>query len=202
MSDIHDQEALLNSYWKEVQQGDARAYSRLHEQLHPLLYRYAWAMLNDGELAADVIQDLFIKLWFRKERTGAIRNVKAFFLTALRRQTLNQLRSLKRLHITVPQEPDIVFSAEDIIIEEERHAGRREKISGYLNQLPKRQKEVIYLYFYEGLSYDEVAAVMNINYQSAVNLAHKAIKQLRGSIGGMPCWPLFLAPFLYLYSFV
>lgn len=195
MSDNHDQEALLSSYWEEVLQGSARAYSRLHELLHPLLYRYAWAMLNDEELADDVIQELFIKLWYRKERIGALRNVKGFFLTALRRQTLNQLRSLKRLHITVPHDPDIAFSPEDIIIAEEQYNSLREKISEYLNRLPKRQKEIIYLHFYEELSYEEIAAVMGINYQSAVNLAHKAIRQLRGLIGDLPCWPLFLMPF-------
>jgi len=183
MSATLNQDELLRRYWEEVLQGDTRAYAQVHELLHPVLYRYAGAMLNDEELAADVIQELFIKLWFKKERIGPLQHVRAFFFTALRRQALNQLRSLRHLQIIVPGEPDIAFSPEDIIIEEEQESAQRDKIVAYLASLPKRQREVIYLRYYEALSYQEVATVMGINYQSVINLSHKGILQLRRLMG-------------------
>jgi RNA polymerase sigma factor (sigma-70 family) len=179
MSEIRSTDENLRIWWEAVLNGDTMAYSHVHELLHPVLYRYAFAMLNDGALASDVLQELFIKIWFRKEKIGALQNVRAFFLTALRRQTLNQLRSLRRLQILPPSEPDIEFSAEDIIVAAEQQQDIREKLARYLNELPKRQKEVIYLYYYEELSYEEIADVMEINYQSVLNVMQKALKQLR-----------------------
>jgi RNA polymerase sigma factor (sigma-70 family) len=186
MSEIRSTDEILSSRWGAVLNGDTQAYAHVHELLHPVLYRYAFAMLNDDALANDVVQDLFIKMWFRKDRIGMLKSVKAYFLTALRRQTLNQLRSLRRLQILTPAEPDIEFSAEDIIIEEEHKQDLRNKLARYLNELPKRQKEVVYLYYYEELSYEEISAIMEINYQSVLNLMQKAIKQLRGLVSQIP----------------
>ncbi|WP_295127473.1 RNA polymerase sigma factor [uncultured Chitinophaga sp.] len=186
MSEIRSTDEILRSWWEAVLNGDTQAYAHVHELLHPVLYRYAFAMLNDDALANDVVQDLFIKIWFRRERIGMLQSVKAYFLISLRRQTLNQLRSLRRLQILAPTEPDIEFSAEDIIIEEEHKQDLRDKLARYLNELPKRQKEVVYLYYYEELSYEEIAAIMEINYQSVLNLMQKAIKQLRGLVSQIP----------------
>ncbi|UYQ92411.1 sigma-70 family RNA polymerase sigma factor [Chitinophaga horti] len=194
MSEIRSTDDNLRIWWEAVLGGDTLAYSHVHELLHPVLYRYAFAMLNDEALANDVVQELFIKIWFKKERIGMLQNVRAFWLTALRRQTLNQLRSLRRLQILPPSEPDIEFSTEDIIITAEQQQDLKAKIARYLNELPKRQKEIIYLYYYEELSYDEIAGVMDINYQSVLNLMQKALKQLRELVSHLPLLgPVWLA---------
>ncbi|HEY1199844.1 MAG TPA: sigma-70 family RNA polymerase sigma factor, partial [Niastella sp.] len=48
-----------------------------------------------------------------------------------------------------------------------------------LGQLSNRQKEIIYLKFYQELNYDEVSEIMNINYQAARNLLYQSIKSLK-----------------------
>lgn len=192
MPDAYEQGEDLTSSWQFVLQGDARAYAGIHGQLHPVLYRYAFAMLGNEDVAQDAVQEVFIRIWYKKETIGLLQNVRAFFFTALRRQALNQLRGLRSLQILPPSEPDIEFSPEDILIEQEHVAERQMKLSQYLNQLPRRQKEVIYLRFYEELSYTEIAGIMKVNYQSVINLAHKALTQLRGMMGHIPLWWLFL----------
>lgn len=193
MPDTYDQGNDLTGYWSNVLQGDTRAYARIHGQLHPVLYRYALAMLGSGELAEDAVQEVFIRIWYKKERIGELKSVRAFFFTAIRRQALNQLRGLRNLQILTANEPDIEFSPEDILIEQEDQEEKKARISQYLNQLPRRQREVIYLRFYEELSYTEIADIMQVNYQSVINLAHKAITQLRGWMGNIPLWWLILA---------
>ena len=51
-----------------------------------------------------------------------------------------------------------------------------------LNKLPKRQKEAIYLKYYSGLKATDIAEIMDINYQSVVNILHKAIKNLKEEV--------------------
>lgn len=198
MPDTYDQAGDLTGHWTAVRAGDSRAYAHIHGQLHPVLYRYAFVMLGDEDLAQDVVQELFIRIWHKKENIGELQNVRAYFFTALRRSALNQLRGLRTLQILPPSEPDIEFSPEDIVIGQEEEAALRVRLSHYLNQLPKRQKEVIFLRFYEELSYAEVADIMKVNYQSVVNLAHKAITQLRALMGKTPLWWLFLYVFHHL----
>ncbi|GEP94754.1 RNA polymerase sigma factor [Chitinophaga cymbidii] len=193
MADTYDQENDLTGFWNDVLQGDTRAYARIHGHLHPVLYRYALAMLGDGELAEDAVQEVFIRIWYKKEQIGALNSIRAYFFTAIRRQALNQLRGLRNLHILPAKEPDIEFSPEDILIEQEDQQEKKTRISQYLNQLPRRQREVIYLRFYEELSYAEIADIMQVNYQSVINLAHKAISQLRSLMGHIPLWWLILA---------
>lgn len=192
MPDTYGQAGDLAGCWTAVRAGDSRAYAHIHSQLHPVLYRYAFAMLGDEDLAQDVVQELFIRIWFKKEMIGELHNVRAYFFTALRRSTLNQLRGLRSLRILPPGDPDIEFSVEDILIGEEEQSALRERLSRYLNELPRRQKEVIFLRFYEELPYSEVAVIMKVNYQSVINLAHKAIAQLRLLMGQTPLWWLFL----------
>ncbi|RPE13127.1 RNA polymerase sigma factor [Chitinophaga lutea] len=199
MPDTYDQAGDLTGYWTAVRAGDSRAYAHIHSQLHPVLYRYAFAMLGDDALAEDVVQELFVRIWFKKDTIGELRNVRAFFFTSLRRSALNQLRGLRSLQILTPGEPDIEFSPEDILIGEEEQSALRVRMSQYLNQLPKRQKEVIFLRFYEELPYSEVAVIMKVNYQSVINLAHKAITQLRAMMGKTPLWWLFLYVFQYFF---
>ncbi|QEH39705.1 RNA polymerase sigma factor [Chitinophaga sp. XS-30] len=195
MPDTYDQGKDLTGFWTAVLQGDTKAYAVIHGHLHPELYRYAFAMLNAEELAEDAVQEVFIRIWYRKEKIGTLNSVRAFFFTAVRRQALNQLRGLRSLQILPPGEPDIAFSPEDILIAQEDQQERKRQLSRYLNQLPARQREVIYLRFYEELPYTEIAEIMQVNYQSVINLAHKAITQLRGLMGHIPLWWLV---FVYL----
>jgi RNA polymerase sigma factor (sigma-70 family) len=54
-----------------------------------------------------------------------------------------------------------------------------EQLNKSINQLSDRQKEAIYLRYHQGLSVEQVAEVLNLNYQSTKNLLHRAILQLR-----------------------
>ena len=77
---------------------------------------------------------------------------------------------------------DINFTPEEFITNQESTTFRNKNLARIINQLPKRQKEVIYLKFHCGLKPQEIADTMGINYQSVVNTLHKAIKNLREEI--------------------
>lgn len=195
MPGTYGQDEELNNYWEAVRRDDPGAYAQVHAILYPLLYRYALAILSDEALAEDAVQEVFIRIWSKKASIGTTRNLRAFFFTALRRHCLNQLRSLRMLQVLPSPGPDIEFSPEDILISEESREIRRETITRYLNQLPRRQKEAVYLRYYEALSYEEIAVIMKVNYQSVVNLVFKAIARLREWLGHMPLWWLLLQVF-------
>jgi RNA polymerase sigma factor (sigma-70 family) len=112
---------------------------------------------------------------------GPMRRVKPYFFTALRRQVLNHLRNAqaRALKINGLPVPDIDFSPEEIVVRNEEYENLQSRITALLNDLPKRQKEVIYLHYFEEMDYVQIAEVMGINYQSVLNLTQKALHKLR-----------------------
>src|ERR1700760_682021 len=84
----------LEHSWSRALQGDTGAFRDIHTELFQGLYNYALKLLQDGELAGDAVQDLFVKVWTKRESIGLIQKVKPYFFTALRRQVLNELRNL------------------------------------------------------------------------------------------------------------
>jgi RNA polymerase sigma factor (sigma-70 family) len=67
------------------------------------------------------------------------------------------------------------------VVRSEEYLSLQNKITALLNELPKRQKEVIYLHYFEEMDYNQIAAVMGINYQSVLNLTQKALQKLRSA---------------------
>jgi RNA polymerase sigma factor (sigma-70 family) len=109
-----------------------------------------------------------------------VQKIKAYFFTALRRQVLNQLRNLhlRELQIGSLPRPDIDFSPEEIVVRNEEYERLQSKIAALLNELPRRQKEVIYLRYFEEMEYTQIAEIMGIHYQSVLNLTQKALQKL------------------------
>ena len=71
------------------------------------------------------------------------------------------------------------FSVEESFIHEETTRNLAYEIKNHLDKLPKRQKEVVYLRFFENMTRDEIAQVMGITNQSVSNLLQTAFKQLK-----------------------
>lgn len=171
----------LYDWWLQALEGDTHAFRHIHGELFGGLYDYALKLLQDSELADDAVQELFVKIWIKREVIGTLRKVKPYFFTALRRQILNQLRNLqlRELRIGALPRPDIDFSPEEIVVQNEEYLSLQTKIAALLNELPKRQKEVIYLHYFEEMDYAQIAEVMGIHYQSVLNLTQKALQKLR-----------------------
>src|SRR5579859_4287131 len=171
----------LEQWWSQALEGDTNAFKEMHRELFKGLYNYALKLLQDGEMANDAVQELFVRIWVRRDGIGPMRKVKPYFFTALRRQTLNQLRNtqLRALKISGLPGPDIDFSPEEIVVRNEEYEKLQIRIAQLLNELPKRQKEAIYLHYFEEMDYAQIAEVMGIHYQSVLNLTQKALQKLR-----------------------
>jgi RNA polymerase sigma-70 factor (ECF subfamily) len=171
----------LPHWWLLALEGDEHAFHSIHGALFSGLYDYAAKLLQDNQLADDAVQELFVKVWVKRPVIGPLQKVKPYFFTALRRQILNQLRNrhLRELRIGALPRPDIGFSPEEIVVRNEEYSSLQAKIAAVLNELPKRQKEVIYLHYFEEMDYTQIAVVMGIHYQSVLNLTQKALRKLR-----------------------
>ena len=148
------------------------------------LLNYGFKFVKDEAFVKDCIQEVFIDLWRSRERVAEPTHVKAYLLVSLRRKITRNRRSL-RLGGDSPGPLSeeyafsIEFSPEWWMIKEETLARKARMISEMLNALPPRQREVIYLKYYQDLSREEISAMLNITPQTVSNLLQMAYSQLR-----------------------
>ncbi|MGB3850028.1 MAG: sigma-70 family RNA polymerase sigma factor [Tunicatimonas sp.] len=175
MSDLPNQ-ALV---WKRFREGDQPAFSVLYRHHYASLYFYALKSTGSTYQAQECVQDLFVNLWNRREGLSEVQQVKPYLFKALR--SLLHRRSMSTYEDLNSEEGNyaLQFSPEDFLIQRESSAYRQETLATVLNGLPPRQREAVYLKYYEDLTYQEIADVLSINYQSVVNLIYRALKQLK-----------------------
>ncbi|MGC5198774.1 RNA polymerase sigma factor, partial [Aphanothece microscopica] len=130
----------------------------------------------------DCIQETFLSLWKMQETISSVENVRAYLLVVLKSRILRELSRKNRIdHATVSEEYafSVEFSSDLRLIEEEHEVYQLRKLEQIMNQLPPRQKELIYLRFYQNLSFEQIAEVMQLGRQSVYNLLQKSLHSLR-----------------------
>jgi RNA polymerase sigma factor (sigma-70 family) len=171
---------LPDHKWSLIKQGNHQAFKELYYQYYPLLYRYALRIIPDPTSVDQSIQDLFIGIWESRENLADVAVPKAYLLTSLRRKLLATKTDSNVVSLTTSKPlKSFVYSPLDVYIEQEDAQLRHTMLSDALNQLPVRQREAIYLKFYEDLTYDEVAEVMGVQYQSVVNFVYRGLVALK-----------------------
>lgn len=166
--------------WEGLRQGDEAALILLHKNYYKKLFRYGIKLAQDAALSEDCIQDLFATLWASRRQISQVKSVKFYLFSSYRRLVLLHIKKQqKALARIFNQEPDIVFSAEEIQVRSETDVETARNLIILLNSLPKRQKEALYLRYYEDLTFAEVAQLMNLNYQSVLNHIQRALHNIR-----------------------
>lgn len=139
-------------------------------------------LCGNRELVKDQIQELFISLWNRSGPLNQIESKKSYLLISLKRKILKKLEEKSdtpKIKDEWEEFASFFFNTEEFMIQKEIEGSRKLALQEALNQLPDRQREVVYLRFYRGLSYEEIEEVLSINYQSAVNHVYRAKKKLQ-----------------------
>ena len=169
-------EKTYDTQWECFRAGDAQALGRMYDQYILLLYRYGHKLTTDRSLVEDCIQDVFAELWKRRDRISPTTSVKFYLFRALRqkivRQRKYQSRRLAEDAIAVSHES--LATADPSFTEDQLQALRQA-----LAHLSPRQKEAIYLKFYNRLSNDEIAAVMEIDKRTVYNLVSQALGRMQ-----------------------
>ena len=172
--------------WHRFKTGSERDFARLFERYSTLLFKYGLTIESDRDLVKDSIQDLFVALWQQRRQLAEVKSVKIYLITALRRSLLKHKVANRR---TKQQQTDYAFSidaeshpADGALLSLESTALQDELLMNAVNQLPNRQREAVFLRFYEALSYEEISTVMTLGYQVVRNLVHRAVKTLRSEL--------------------
>ncbi|AQG78203.1 RNA polymerase sigma factor [Spirosoma montaniterrae] len=164
--------------WIALKQGDSAAFEHIYRTHVHSLYRYGLSIWADEDAVLDAIHDVFTEVWHKRDRISYTDNVKFYLLKALKNRLIRLIDTAGRMQeISLST---LLIDPASLSTEQDEEALRQQtKVSDCLRELPPRQQEIVRLRFYENLSHQQIADLLNIQPQSAKNLLFRAIDTLR-----------------------
>jgi RNA polymerase sigma-70 factor (ECF subfamily) len=164
-----------------LRRGEEAAFDEIFRAWYPTLVGVAQGLLRDRAVAEEVVQDVMLELWRRREQLADAESPRAYLVRATRNRALNHLR-----HLRVEQR-GAAFAAGPTeaapqgiagVVEDELGAALTEAVA----DLPARCREVFELSRVQGLSYAEIARSLDISTKTVENQMGKALRVLRGRL--------------------
>ncbi|GAB3801049.1 RNA polymerase sigma-70 factor [Spirosoma humi] len=196
---IIEENDYLLALWQQAKTGDKAAFCQLAERQYRALFAYATNFTDDRDFIKDSIQEIFIRIW-EKRTAITIQYVSIYLFKSLRNQLVQEFRRSKPVQSSL-NSPEVSELSDWQTIETQIEQGEADsesqlKVRQAINTLPKRQQEVVFLKFYNGLENDQIAELMEINRQSVANLLYKALSALKSQVAFYTYWLVFTFPLL------
>lgn len=179
------QSASAKQHWLLLKNGSADGLESLYMLYSNSLYNYGSKFSLDKDLIKECIQELFVNIWTRRDFISNPADVKNYLFKSFRLSVFKKISLLQKHKEYVETEDypfSITLSIEDIIVEGEKKEELRKRLEPALQKLTDRQKEAVFLKFYENLSYDEIAGVMGISVKATYKLMARSMGFLRENL--------------------
>jgi RNA polymerase sigma factor (sigma-70 family) len=172
--------------WMDFKEGDVQAYEFIFKKHYNLLYNYGLKITRDGDETRDCIQQLFAGLWESRQRLGSSNSIRSYLLASLRRMILRRVNEKYRFVDidSINCEFHVEVSSELKYIKDQVEIDQVKLLWDAIQKLPDRQKEALYLKYYNGHSFSEIALIMGITTRGVYKLIYKALDHLAIKIGG------------------
>jgi len=162
---------------------DQQAYRELYTSLYPSLYHFILEMIKSRQIAEEIISDVFIKIWEKRKALEEIHNLRVYCFVAAKNLTLNQLEKQKRTATCNLDEyaahlHSMSVDPEQMMITAEMF--RRLNLA--IQELPPKCRLIFKLIKEDGLSYKEVAHLLQLSPKTIENQMTIALKRISESI--------------------
>ena len=164
---------------KLVAKGDERAFTELFDAYYRQLGEYVYKLTESIEVTEEIVQDVFIKIWLKKEKLLELDNFSYYLFILSKNQTLNHLRKkandkVRQLEWLKQFEEEVYIPDDSSVIEEYRSL-----MDEAIEKLPPQQKKVYKLSREERLKHEEIAKMLDISPETVkkhIKLALRFIK--------------------------
>jgi RNA polymerase sigma-70 factor (ECF subfamily) len=175
----------INYLFSNIRKGDKIAFEKLFKKLYPRLHNFAFKVVRNNEIAEDIVQDIFIRLWEKKKNIKPV-NIEGFIFKVLKNQCISYLRNIKiidnvKLNLNNLKQVeelyriDFIRDEPYILVEKELQL----EIDKVVNKLPERCKEVFIMSRLNGLKNKEIANKLGINIKNVERHITKALMIFR-----------------------
>ena len=159
---------------------DHNTFKHLFKEYYNPLCNFASSIINDKLVAQDIVQDVFAKIWHKRDDIELRSEYKSYLFSAVKNRSLEILRKAK-LDAKVASNLAEMGAKIDVNKEADSFV-LKEQLYNSIRQLPTKCQEVFVLNKIEGLSYVEVANKLGISVKTVENHIGKAFRILRTSM--------------------
>ena len=183
--------------WGAYRRGDESAFRALYDRFYDRLAAYGFKFTADHQVIEESIQDLFLKLWRNRSSIGDTASVAFYLYKAFRRILTRRLQRLPAIVAFPGSEENLIFELslghDEVLMERERAASLKQRLDAILATMTHRQREAVYLKFYEELSYEEISDLLGISQKGTYKLIYRALDHLREHLGPLAVLWLLLS---------
>ena len=154
-----------------------KEYNKAVDMHSDAVYHFILKNIKDTEVAQDVVQDTFVKLWVKVD-TVAFEKCKSYIFTTAYHTMIDHIRKNKRL-VTFDDVTELNHS------HEKTYSDVGEILNAAVSKLPTNQRTVLMLRDYEGYSYDEISEITGLNESQVKVYIYRARVFLKSYIGSI-----------------
>lgn len=157
----------------------ASLFKQLLLPLYPRLQRVALRLLGNAEDAEDIVQEVYLKLWSKRDALPDVQDVEAYCVTLTRNMCIDRLRMAEADKADVDEVPTMLAATDDVEAQVERHDAV-EQVKQIIGTLPEHQQQVITLRDMEDCSFEEIAeqtGLTAVNVRMLLSRARKTIRE-------------------------
>ncbi len=194
--DDHQHKQLIN----KLKEGDKAAFNELFCAYEPTLFAYSMKLTHDAEDAKEVVQEVFLKVWERRQWIDPQYKFSSFLYTMAKNLVYNKAR--RKAYLFAYKEYMTLYGSQtENVTENKVHFNElRDLIQAACNQLPPVRREVFTMSRIEGLSHSEIAEKLNTSTSNVKNHIYKALRFLKEQIQVHEIAPIILLTLIYLLS--
>ncbi len=172
---------INNRMWvKRLRDGDMAAFDAIYKLYFNKLYGFVLKFMKQREETEEIVQEVFIKVWDNHENISPDTSFQSYLFTIAYNTTISTLR--KKLTQQKYVDERLFLHENDMVQDNEKEEHQQEltaKLNQSIQNLPPRQKEVLLLSRYEGLTHKQIATKLNISENTVKNQIVAATKILK-----------------------
>jgi RNA polymerase sigma-70 factor, ECF subfamily len=165
------------SLFKSMQNGDEKALETIFKRYYSRLCAFSLTIVHQQTVAEEVVADLFMGIWVKRDKIELKTSLKAYLFTAVKNLSINAIDK-KKLLISFEHLPEYNHqfsdSALDLILQNEKIG----HLNSIINAMPPQRQMVFRLHRIEGFSYAEIAETLGISIYTVQNHMAEAIKHM------------------------
>ena len=157
----------------------ASLFKQLLLPLYPRLQRVALRLLGNAEDAEDMVQEVYMKLWSKRDALPDVQDVEAYCVTLTKNMCIDRLRIAEADKADVDEVPTMLAATDDVEAQVERHDAV-EQVKQIIETLPEHQQQVITLRDMEDCSFEEIAeqtGLTAVNVRMLLSRARRTIRE-------------------------
>lgn len=165
----------LKDLFEQLRGGDEQAFTQIYYDLKQPVYTICWRILQHHQMAEDVTQDVFLKL-YTTVPDSSVNNERAWVFRMARNASIDALRRCRNVQMgdRIPQSEEEAFERVEQSLD----------VESALATLPACEREILTLYLNVELSFRQIGEMLEMSIPTVCRVYHKALKKMHRLLNG------------------